>query len=153
MGISRKFLSYCLVLLVAQASGGCSALLDPDNCQSDSDCNGGVCTDGICVGDILAPDMASSVDMSMEIGDAVVETDSATAEDAALTDTAMPEPDAGTADMAVSQPPSCDLMVAEALTAESAVEISITVQDADDELPALETTLNGEPIRLGADGR
>jgi hypothetical protein len=152
MGISRKLLSLLWVLLMAQATAGCSALLDPDNCESDKDCSGGVCMDGICVGERLTPDMSVSVDMAPAVLDASTVADAVSTEDVGATDAVSVPQDAAT-DMAILHAPTCSLTVAEALTGDSDVEISILVEDMDDDLATLDITLNGEDIRLSVDGR
>ena len=47
---------------------GCSALLDPYNCESDGDCNGGVCMDGICVGEERQVDQMTTADAMGMVG-------------------------------------------------------------------------------------
>ncbi len=39
-----------IIAIYACALSGCSILLDPEVCDSNDDCNGGVCKDGICIG-------------------------------------------------------------------------------------------------------
>ena len=98
--------SFCLSILnlFLLLSMGCSALLDPSNCESNSDCNGGVCVDGICVGEEQEPDQMLESDI------AVVEPDAMTMSDAMVADATQIIPDMAPdmmiePDMRVNTPP------------------------------------------------
>ncbi|MEE2756180.1 MAG: FG-GAP-like repeat-containing protein [Myxococcota bacterium] len=145
--------SFCLSILTlcVLLSMGCSALLDPYNCESNSDCNGGVCVDGICVGDEQEPDQMLDPDVE------VVEPDATSASDAMVADSMRPIPDMAPdmrvePDMRVNTPPECSLMVGTDLTSEPTVEISIIVSDGEDDSTELDVTLNGSNLNINRMG-
>ena len=53
-----------LIMLVMAA---CSSMLDPTVCESDEDCQGGTCSEGICIGEIVE----EGADASPMVPDAV----------------------------------------------------------------------------------
>ena len=134
---------------------GCSALLDPYNCESDGDCNGGVCMDGICVGDEREVDQMNTVD-AMVMSDSTMQPDMTVGEDTGgFSDMSMAAdmlPDMA-ADMAANSSPTCSLVVANELTRESHIDIVIEVTDAEEAASELSVTLNGTALNLNQAGR
>ncbi|MBV72202.1 MAG: hypothetical protein CMH52_12820 [Myxococcales bacterium] len=145
--------SFCLSILnlFLLLSMGCSALLDPSNCESNSDCNGGMCVDGICVGEEQEPDLMIESDV------AVVEPDAMMMSDAMVADATQIIPDMAPdmmiqPDMRVNTPPECSLVVSSALTSEPSVEITINVADDEDDSTELQVTLNGSSLNINRMG-
>lgn len=145
---------YMLGVLAAAVwfASGCSLILDPDNCADDSECGGGICQDGICVGggepmidaaldsdggDMEMVDLALP-DMTPDLGDVTVPDVDMQPD--------MPPP--------APEPPSCTLTADlddGALTDATEIMLTATLADPDTPLDALTVTLGGEPIALDDD--
>ncbi len=124
---------------------GCSSLLDPAVCETDEDCQGGTCSEGICIGELVEPDPDMSTaqsDMSTP-----VDMSNVSQPDMDQIDQGVPMPDEGMpeADMAperMLEPPVCDLIVdGPDLIAETSVGVIITASDSYDAFDALATRL------------
>ena len=132
--------------------GGCSLMLDPTDCSSDSECSNGTCVSGICVSDPIEPDMMIIVADMAEV-DMVVALDMASPD--MLAPDAMVEPDMTMLppDMMVNnQPPVCRISADETLVGEAEVRLILQVTDEDNEVGDLEVTFNETPITLNEDG-
>lgn len=146
---------YMLGVLAAAMwfASGCSLILDPDNCADDSECSGGICQDGICVGggdpmidaaldsdgadmetvDVALPDMTPDLGPDVTMPDVDMLPD-------------MPPP--------APEPPSCTLTADlddGALTDAAEIALTATLADPDTPLAMLTVTLDGEPIALDDD--
>lgn len=139
-----------LLVAIGWGAGGCSVLLDPDNCSSDSDCNGGICQDGICLGGGETPaDMEPEPDNRVDLPDMSADMAPDMAPD-------MDAPDVEV-DMAPDMPPPDPIGPTCGLTSDpdgqmptTVDEVSLTaeVADLDTPLDDLEVTLGGEPLAL-----
>ena len=71
-----RFIKQMAMLAGILTLSGCSILLDPTNCTSDSECSVGVCTSGVCITNPQIPDDdASSIDQGPASTDAAVQVD------------------------------------------------------------------------------
>lgn len=137
-------------------ASGCSLLLDPDNCSSDDECNGGICQDGICIGGgggDAEPDQADALSPPVDMADPDV---SEPDEGPDLAPDMELPPDMAPPDMAPDPiRPTCALTAAladGAVTAADEVELTVSAADADTALDGLTATLDGEPVPLDAQG-
>lgn len=134
-------------------AAGCSLILDPANCADDSECNGGICQDGICVGGATGPDM-DDADEAVPDED-VIDLGPDVQPDAEPVDMDEVVPDVAI-DMAIPDPiaPACTLTgdpSGAAPTAAAEVRLTARVTDPDTAPAALTVTLDGEPITLDAE--
>ncbi len=139
-----------LLVAIGWGAAGCSVLLDPDNCSSDDECNGGICQEGICVGGGEVPaDMEPEPDNRVDPPDVAVDM----APDM-LPDVAQPDVGVDMApDLAPPDPigPTCGLTAdpdGERPTDADEVSLTAEVTDLDTALDALTVTLGGEPLPL-----
>ena len=109
-------LHYVLLFLGLHIISGCSFLLDPQVCESDADCNGGVCQVGVCIGD------------EKEAGESVVEMDMLAGEEGGI------EADIGMANTEAGDEVIVDMLLAGEMTAgdeagESVIEMDMMVTE------------------------
>ncbi len=165
----RFFTGLSLILSLS----ACSLMLDPENCSSDSDCEGGICQDGICLlpqggsdaegeadgessededlpderlNDLSVPDVIEEDLSSPEAGDLFIE-------DEGIQDQGGLEirPDL----VPIPVAPQCEIfspLPEESLTREDHVEVQLRVSDPDTPLEALDVRLNGEVLELDEEG-
>ncbi len=153
---------------LALVLSGCSLLLDPENCASDSDClTGGVCTDGICIGGVAEPAQPAEAGPSGGMADTGGTSGGApdsggssggeagTGGTPAL-DMALDQPEAVLDVRLLDAPPTCEISSPDEdadglLTNASEQLVTAIVRDTDTPYDALMVTINGIASPLIAD--
>lgn len=150
--MTTRFIGYLTILMSIFILNGCSLLLDPTSCTSDSECLIGVCTSGVCVNHMQSPvEDASTVDQGQDSIDAEGLLDMMNGDsDASLTDV-MPPVDMMTpiADqMRPDAPPSCEITAQNTITSASEVQLTIAVSDSDTPIDELVVLVNGAELSV-----
>jgi len=160
-----------IVIGCAVLGMGCSLILDPTTCEDDTECNGGVCQSGVCVGELSPPEEdAARPDRGprppRDAGDeAGVPTDDMEVVDAdADADPPMSDaemgvtPDGGEADMEViEQPhPECEFLEPaegpDRVSSERRVNLRVRVTDENHGPEELEVRIDGVRDNLDENG-
>jgi hypothetical protein len=147
-----RFIAHVTMLAGILVLSGCSILLDPTNCTSDSECSSGVCTSGVCVTSTQSPEGdASTLDQGPASTDARVMVDMLDHNvDVSIPD-AMPPIDmmAPIADQMIpTVPPACEITAQETLTGDSEVRLTITVSHPDTPIDELAVLVNGAELSV-----
>ena len=145
-------MGYSLLAFIFVVLSGCSLVLDPTECSSDSDCNDGRCVSGVCVIDVVAPDIEiSPEDMSLQ--DTALEPDMQIADSALADAEPMEDMMLLTPDMMVpNEPPTCVIITEAELVGGQEALITLRVTDSDDPVAGLEVSFNDTELTLDDDG-
>lgn len=143
------------LLLGGYALSACSLIMDPENCESDRDCNGGVCTSGICVGGHTGGEDASTADGALDRG--LDETDAVPPDLGPQIDQG-PAEDLGPQDAAQPQRPVCTIVSpaeGERVVNTEQIAVTVHIEDTDTAPEDLQVTLGPprDPISLDLDAQ